>query len=69
MATYIGVVGTSMVTLPEVFSGESQIRTEHFESSVCKLWTSDDNKLKLLKVRLIGKVQTAFQKLPATFAG
>ncbi|KAL5500595.1 hypothetical protein EMCRGX_G012184 [Ephydatia muelleri] len=56
------------VLLPEPFSGDAADWNEwlsHFESvAVVNKWETGGEKLKWLRVRLTGKAQTAFMKLP-----
>ena len=56
------------VLLPELFNGDSHGWTEwleHFESvAVVNKWETTAEKLKWLRVRLTGKAQTVFRKLP-----
>eukprot|EP00731_Ephydatia_muelleri_P032795 Em0024g339a len=54
--------------LPETFSGESGTKWDewinHFHSCVdVNNWTKDEDRLKWVRVRLVGKAQTAFQRL------
>ena len=56
------------VLLPATFSGEGESRwdewIEHFESCAeVNKWESDEDKLKWLRVRLVGKALTAFRRL------
>ena len=54
--------------IPEPYGGEAGARGEwvdHFESvATINKWTTGEEKLKWLRVRLTGKPQTAFKKLP-----
>ena len=56
------------ILLPEPFSGDAADWNEwlsHFESvAVVNKWETGGEKLKWLRVRLTGKAQTAFMKLP-----
>eukprot|EP00731_Ephydatia_muelleri_P022271 Em0014g862a len=54
--------------LPETFSGESGTKWDewinHFESCAdVNNWTKDEDRLKWVRVRLVGKAQTAFRRL------
>eukprot|EP00731_Ephydatia_muelleri_P032784 Em0024g328a len=54
--------------LPETFSGESGTKWDewinHFHSCAdVNNWTKDEDRLKWVRVRLVGKAQTAFQRL------
>ena len=74
LATYTGVVGSTRVgmskplLLPEPYGGEAGGWAEwvdHFENvAAVNKWATGEEKLKWLKVRLTGKAQTAFKKLP-----
>ena len=59
---------TKPLLLPEPYGGEAGGWAEwvdHFESvAAVNKWTTGEEKLKWLKVRLTGKAQTAFKKLP-----
>ena len=54
--------------LPEPFDGETTGWSEwmdHFESvAAVNKWVSGEDRLKWLRVRLTGKAQTAFRRLP-----
>ena len=54
------------VVLPDTYSGEKDWDQwkYHFENFAAVNGWDDDNKLKWLKVRLIGRAKTAFQRLP-----
>ena len=74
LAAYTGVVGSTRVRmskpllLPEPYGGEAGGWAEwvdHFENvATVNKWATGEEKLKWLKVRLTGKAQTAFKKLP-----
>ena len=61
------------VLLPEPFNGEPDEWNEwvtHFENvAVVNKWETGEEKLKWLRVRLTGKAQTAFMKLPEAARG
>ena len=59
------------LVLPELFSGEGSWESwlYHFESVANVNDWDDEKKLKWLKVRLTGKAQTAFQRLPGEARG
>jgi len=71
---YIGVVGFSEMAakpllLPEPFDGTEATGwsewLDHFESvAAVNKWVSGEDRLKWLRVRLTGKAQTAFRRLP-----
>ena len=64
---------TKPVLLPESFNGELEKWNEwvtHFENvAVVNKWETGEEKLKWLRVRLTGKAQTAFMKLPEAARG
>ena len=70
-ALYTGVDGrmaNKPFLLPETFSGESGTKWDewinHFESCAdVNNWTKDEDRLKWVRVRLVGKAQTAFRRL------
>ena len=56
------------LVLPEPYDGVTASWPEwaaHFENvAIVNKWESDDDKLKWLRVRLMGKAQTAFMRFP-----
>ena len=59
------------LVLPELFSGKGSWESwlYHFESVANVNDLDDEKKLKWLKVRLTGKAQTAFHRLPGEARG
>ena len=64
------VMATRPVVLPQNFSGDTSWEWEsHFQNvAAVNNWTEED-KLKWRKVRLTGRAQTAFKRLPAESQG
>ena len=59
-------MATKPAVLPDTYSGQSEWEhwKQHFENVAVVNGWDDDNKLKWMKVRLVGRAQTAFQRLP-----